>query len=78
MKPLPSAGRIVSAGITSLFMDTVAIIDGITAIPSGNAIERMGANYVPSSLDTWGWIALIIGVLVMEGLGAYGKNHKTD
>jgi hypothetical protein len=59
------AGWVVFAWIMLLIMGTMAIINGLIAITNGKAIDRMDANYVVSDLKTWGWIALILGVLAI-------------
>lgn len=59
------AGWVVFAWIMLLIMGTMAVINGLIAITNGKAIDRMDANYVVSDLKTWGWIALILGVLAI-------------
>ena len=59
------AGWIVFAWIMLLIMGTMAIINGIIALTNGKAIDRMDPNYVVSNLTTWGWFALIMGILAI-------------
>jgi hypothetical protein len=43
------------------------IIYGIAAIGDANFYTSSGTHYVFSSLHTWGWITLIIGVIQLTG-----------
>ena len=57
------AGWIVFAWIMLLIMGTMAIINGIVALTNSTFFHDVGAHYVGSNLTTWGWFALIMGVL---------------
>jgi hypothetical protein len=64
-------GWLVYAGVLVLIGSVLNIVWGIAAI--GNAhFFVANANYVVSGLNTWGWITLIIGaVLLATGLGLF-------
>jgi hypothetical protein len=68
-------GWVVFAGVLLLFLGTINVIDGIAAI--GKAHFYVGnAHYVFGDLKTWGWVALIIGVIqLLVGLGVFAKNQ---
>ena len=70
-------GRAVFVAILLLIAGTLNIIYGIAAV--GNAHFFSGTQYVFSSLHTWGWITIIVGVIqlgagvsLMAG-GAFGR-----
>lgn len=65
-------GWLVYAGVLVLVGAVLNIVWGIAAI--GNAhFFIANAQYVFSDLNTWGWITLIIGgVLLVAGLGIFG------
>jgi hypothetical protein len=71
-------GWVLFAAIMLFVAGTMAIINGSIAIWNGAAIDNLGADYVASNLSTWGWAALIMGILgvvagfsVLRG-GLYG------
>jgi hypothetical protein len=55
------------------------IIWGIAAISESHFFSETGAHYVFSSLNTWGWITLILGIvqilaaLSLMGGGEFGR-----
>jgi hypothetical protein len=57
------AGWIVFAWIMLLIMGTMAIINGIIALSNGAFFKAYGSAYITSNLTTWGWFALIMGIL---------------
>ncbi|MEE4276042.1 MAG: hypothetical protein V2J16_09290 [Thermoleophilia bacterium] len=57
------AGWIVFAWIMLLIQGTMAIINGFIALYDANVIEELGGVYVAGDLTTWGWIAIVLGVL---------------
>jgi hypothetical protein len=61
------AGRAVFAAILLVVAGTLNIIYGIGAISDANFYTSTGTHYVFSSLHTWGWITLIIGVIQLTG-----------
>jgi hypothetical protein len=73
------AGRVVFAAILLLVAGTLNIIYGIGAISDANFYTSTGTHYVFSSLHTWGWITLILGIVQLTGAlslfggGAYGR-----
>ena len=54
-------GRAVFVAILLLIIGTLNIIYGIAAV--GNAHFFNGTQYVFSSLHTWGWITIIVGII---------------
>ena len=71
-------GRVAFAAILLLVVGTINIIYGIAAISDANFFVNNN-HYVVSSLHTWGWITLILGVfqltggLSLLGGGTYGR-----
>ncbi len=53
----------VFAGILLMIAGILNIIWGIAAIAESKFFTATGAYYVFSSLNTWGWITLILGVI---------------
>jgi hypothetical protein len=74
---MKGAGRAVFVAILLLIVGTLNIIYGFGAI--GNAHFFDNTQYVFSSLHTWGWITVIIGVIQLTGGfslftgGGYGR-----
>jgi hypothetical protein len=68
-------GWVMFAGVLLLVVGTINFIEGIAAI--GNAHFFVGdANYVFGSLNTWGWVALCIGVIQWAvAIGVFFKNQ---
>jgi hypothetical protein len=60
------SGRVLFAAILLLVAGTINIIYGIGAISDANFFVN-DTHYVFSSLHTWGWITLIIGVFQLTG-----------
>ena len=58
----------IFAAILLLIAGTLNVIWGIAAISESSFTTVTGARYVFSSLNTWGWITLGLGVL--QGLAA--------
>jgi hypothetical protein len=68
-------GWVIFAGVLALTVGTLNIIEGIAAIGNANFFVH-NTHYVFASLNTWGWIALILGVVqVLVGLGIFAKNQ---
>jgi len=67
------------AAILLLVAGTLNIIYGIGAISDANFYTSTGTHYVFSSLHTWGWITLILGIIQLTagfslfGGGTYGR-----
>jgi hypothetical protein len=72
------AGRAMFAAILLIIAGTLNIIYGIAAISDAHFYDD-STRYVFSSLNTWGWITLILGVIQLTGGfslvsgGAYGR-----
>jgi hypothetical protein len=77
--PVRGAGRTVFAAILLIIGGTLDIIYGIGAIADANFYTSTGTHYVFANLHTWGWITLIIGVIMLTGGfslisgGVYGR-----
>jgi hypothetical protein len=71
-------GRAIFAAILLCVAGTLNIIYGIAAISDANFYSN-NTQYVFSSLHTWGWITLILGVIQLTagfslfGGGTYGR-----
>ena len=74
---MKGVGRAVFVAILLLVIGVLNIIYGIAAI--GNAHFFNNTQYVFSSLHTWGWITVIVGVIQLTGGfslitgGGYGR-----
>jgi hypothetical protein len=72
------AGRAMFAAILLLVAGTLNIIYGIAAIDGAHFYDD-STRYVFSSLNTWGWITVVLGVIQLTagfslfGGGAYGR-----
>jgi len=60
------AGRVVFAAVLLLIAGTLNIIYGIGAISDAHFYAN-STQYVVSSLHTWGWITLILGIFQLTG-----------
>jgi hypothetical protein len=60
-------GRAMFAAILLLLAGTLNVIYGIAAISDAHFFTDSGAHYVFASLSTWGWIAVLLGVLQVTG-----------
>jgi len=60
------AGRAVFVAILLMIAGTLNVIYGIAAIGDANFYAG-NTHYVLSSLHTWGWITLILGVVQLIG-----------
>ena len=60
------AGRAMFAAILLVIAGTLNIIYGIGAISNANFYSD-NTQYVFSSLHTWGWITVILGVIQLTG-----------
>ncbi|MGH2973416.1 MAG: DUF7144 family membrane protein [Solirubrobacterales bacterium] len=71
-------GRAMFAAILLLIAGTLNIIYGIGAIGDAHFYAN-STHYVISSLHTWGWVTVILGVIQLTagfslfGGGAYGR-----
>jgi hypothetical protein len=67
-------GWVTFAGVLLMLLGTINFIEGIAAI-SNSHFYTANAHYVFGSLNSWGWVALCIGVLQWAvGLGVFVKN----
>jgi hypothetical protein len=66
-------GWIIFAGVLLLLIGTINFIEGVAAI--SNAHFFVGnARFVVGDLNTWGWVALIVGVVQwVVGVGVFAK-----
>ncbi len=60
------AGRAVFAAILLVIAGTLNIIYGIAAIDGANFYDD-STRYVFESLNTWGWVIVILGVIQLTG-----------
>lgn len=60
-------GRAMFAAILLLIAGTLNVIYGIAAISDAHFFTETGNHYVFSSLNTWGWIIVLLGVLELTG-----------
>src|SRR5436190_13850479 len=68
-------GWVVFSGVLLLTLGTLNTIEGIAAIGNANFFVH-GTHYMFASLNTFGWIALILGVCqLLVGLGIFAKNQ---
>jgi hypothetical protein len=74
---LKGTGRAVFVAVLLLVAGILNIIYGIAAV--GNAHFFDNTQYVFSSLHTWGWITIIVGIIQLTagfslfGGGSYGR-----
>jgi uncharacterized membrane protein (DUF2068 family) len=57
----PGAGWLIYAGTLIAIAGAVNAIYGLAAISSSDAFDQR-ADYMAGSLETWGWVVLVIGV----------------
>lgn len=55
------------AAILLLIAGSLNVIYGIAAISEAHFFTDTGSHYVFSSLNTWGWITVILGVIELTG-----------
>ena len=69
------SGWVTFAGVMIAIVGTLNIIYGIAAIDNANFYGR-DVNYVISSLNTWGWILLVVGAIqVLVAFGIWVGNQ---
>jgi hypothetical protein len=71
-----ATGGTVFAGVLMTVSGVLGVLNGIAGIASDDVYQRIGNYVYEFSLTTWGWIHLVIGVLVtltgwgiLRGLG---------
>jgi hypothetical protein len=70
-----SDGWVIFSGVLILLLGTLNFIDGLAAISNAHFYVA-GARYVVGDLNTWGWVALCIGVAQWAvGLGIFVRNQ---
>jgi hypothetical protein len=57
-----STGWVVFSGVLLFLIGTINFIEGIAAVANAHFFAGHG-HYVIGSLNTWGWVAIIVGVL---------------
>jgi hypothetical protein len=68
-------GWVVFAGMLLLLVGSINVIEGIAAIGNANFFAH-NTHYVFANLNTWGWIALILGSCqLLVGCGVFVKNQ---
>ena len=68
-------GWVVFAGVLLMVLGTANFIEGIAAIGNSH-FSVANTHYIAGSLNTWGWIVLIIGVIQwIVGCGVFVKNQ---
>lgn len=60
-------GRAAFAAILLLIAGALNVIYGIAAISEAHFFTDSGTHFVFSSLNTWGWITVILGVIELTG-----------
>ncbi|KOU15842.1 membrane protein [Streptomyces sp. WM6372] len=60
-----AAGGTTFAGVLMIVSGIFGIIEGIVAIAKDEVSQRVGDYTFKFDLTTWGWIHLIIGILVL-------------
>jgi len=68
-------GWVVFAGVLLLILGTLNFIEGLAAIGNAHFFVH-NTHYIAGSLNTWGWVVLIIGVIQWAvGCGVFVKNQ---
>ena len=69
------SGWVLFAGTLLLMLGTLNFIEGLAAINNSHFFVN-NTNYIAGSLNTWGWVALCVGVAEwLVGLGVFVKNQ---
>jgi hypothetical protein len=70
--PTAAPHRAVFAGVLLMIAGVMNILQGITAIANDDIYARIGNYAFKFDVTPWGWIHLILGILVaVVGWGAY-------
>jgi hypothetical protein len=59
-----ATGGTLFAGVLMMVSGVLGVLDGIAGIASDDVYQRIGTYVYEFNLTTWGWIHLVIGVLV--------------
>ncbi|WBB59531.1 hypothetical protein O7599_28805 [Streptomyces sp. WMMC500] len=71
-----ATGGTVFAGVLMLVYGVLAVLQGVAGIAHDDVYARQGDYVYKFDLTTWGWIHLILGVVVaMAGLGILRGNE---
>ncbi|MFD9880285.1 hypothetical protein ACFWZT_02320 [Streptomyces alboflavus] len=62
--PSPASGPTVFAGVLMLVNGVLSVLAGITGIAKDDVYARLGDYVYKFNLTTWGWIHLVLGVVV--------------
>lgn len=60
-------GRVTFAAVLLLIAGTLNVIYGIAAISEAHFFTDGGGHYVIASLNFWGWITLLLGLVEISG-----------
>ena len=58
-------GWILFAWLMLLVAGIMGVINGIIALSQSSFFHDYGAHYVASNLTTWGWVAIIMGIVTI-------------
>ncbi|WP_018834465.1 DUF7144 family membrane protein [Streptomyces aculeolatus] len=71
-----ATGGAVFAGVLMLIYGVLAVLQGVAGIAHDDVYARQGDYVYKFDLTTWGWIHLILGVVVaLAGLGILRGNE---
>lgn len=71
----PGYGWVLFAGTMLAMVGTLNIIEGIAAVANSHFFVN-DAHYVVGSLNTWGWVVMVLGLLqIAVGIGIWVKNQ---
>jgi hypothetical protein len=66
-------GWMIFSGVLLMLLGTINFVEGLAAISSAHFFVG-DARYVIGDLNTWGWVALIVGVVQwLVGAGVFAK-----
>src|ERR1700710_2085498 len=60
-------GSALFVGILLLVAGVLNVIYGIAAVANSHFYTQAGAHFVFAGLHTWGWVAVILGVIQLTG-----------
>lgn len=63
-------GWVLFAWLMLLIAGVIGVIDGVAALSQSSFFDDYGAHYVAGSLSTWGWVALIMGIVTIFAAGS--------
>ncbi|HXV58676.1 MAG TPA: hypothetical protein VD704_12485 [Gaiellaceae bacterium] len=67
------SGWVLFAGIVLFMVGTFNVIFGLTAIFEDETLSRVGGTVIVWDLTAWGWIHLLLGVLmILTAAGLFG------